>query len=284
LKARWGLLLIVPLCFSAILLLGSQAIFLKASLFADLGFGKTASVPDLSNYALILTDRYYAGTLWLTTYISLIVAGCCVVFGFPVANILARMRSHWVGLLLSMIVLTSFVTTVIQIVGLMIIFRADGPVNQVLLGLGLADRPFSLIGTVAGVVVGLVYASFGFAVMLMYSVAKTIPPSLEEAAAVHGASPLRIFTRVVLPLSLPGVVVGFLTVFNLSMGAFTSAALLGGGRVITLPVLIQRTMLIDVKYGMAGALAAVLLAFVVILNLMSAAVLNRFRAARMVAS
>jgi putative spermidine/putrescine transport system permease protein len=283
-RVRWGLLLIVPLLFSATLLVGSQAVFLKASAFADLGFGKTASMPGLSNYARILTDRYYLGTLWLTTYISLIVAGCCVLFGFPVANILARMRSRWVMLLLSLIVLTSFITTVIQIVGLIIIFRADGPVNHVLLGLGLVDRPFSLIGTVAGVVVGLVYSSFGFAVMLMYSIAKTIPLSLEEAAAIHGASPMRIFTRVVLPLSVPGLVVGFLTVFNLSMGAFTSAALLGGGRVITLPVLIQRTMLLDVKYGMAGALAAVLLVFVVVLNLMSVAVLNRFRAARLVVS
>jgi putative spermidine/putrescine transport system permease protein len=74
--------------------------------------------------------------------------------------------------------------------------------------------------------------------------------------------------------------VGFLTIFNLSMGAFTSAALLGGGRIITLPVLIQRTMLIDVKYGMAGALAAMLLLFVIVLNLMSVMILKRFRATR----
>ncbi|HVO87488.1 MAG TPA: ABC transporter permease subunit, partial [Casimicrobiaceae bacterium] len=97
-------------------------------------------------------------------------------------------------------------------------------------------------------------------------------------------SRLRIFARIIFPLSLPGIVVGFLTVFNLSMGAFTSAALLGGGRVITLPVLIQRTMLLDVNYGMAGALAAVLLAYVVLLNLLSIAALKRFRAARMVVS
>jgi ABC-type spermidine/putrescine transport system permease subunit I len=284
LKARWGLLLIVPLLLSATLLLGSQFVFLKASFFADLGFGKTSPIPDFSNYILILTDRYYLGTLWLTTYISSIVALFCVVAGFPIANILSRLRSRWTTVLLSVIVLTSFVTTVIQIFGLIIIFRADGPINSVLLNLGLIDRPFSLVGSVGGVVVGLIYASFGFTVMLMYSIAKTIPSSLEEAAAIHGATRLRIFVRIIFPLSMPGLVVGFLTVFNLSMGAFTSAALLGGGRVITLPVLIQRTMLLDVKYGMAGALAAVLLAFVVLLNLLSVAVLNRFRAARMVPS
>jgi putative spermidine/putrescine transport system permease protein len=114
----------------------------------------------------------------------------------------------------------------------------------------------------------------------MYGIVRTIPVSLEEAAAIHGASRLRVFRKVLLPLCLPGLVVGFLTIFNTSMGAFTSAALLGGGRVITLPVLIQRTMLLDVKYGMAAALAALLLAFVVILNLASVMVLRRLRHAQ----
>jgi putative spermidine/putrescine transport system permease protein len=78
------------------------------------------------------------------------------------------------------------------------------------------------------------------------------------------------------------LIVGFLTVFNISMGAFTSAALLGGGRIITVPVLIQRTMLLDVKYGMAAALAALLLLFVVCMNLLCVWILRQFRASRVV--
>lgn len=283
-RTRWGMLLIGPFLLSFALLAGSQLVFLKASLFADLGFGKMSTTVDLSNYFRIVTDGYYLKTLWLTCYISLIVAFCCIVAGFPIAQVLSRLRSRWTTVLLSIIVLTSFITIVIQVFGLIIIFRADGPVNQALLALGLINRPFSLVGTVGGVVVGLIYSSFGFAVMLMFAVLRTIPVSLDEAAAVHGASRLRVFQRIILPLSLPGVIIGFLTVFNLCMGAFTSAALLGGGRVITLPVLIQRTMLLDVKYGMAGALAAVLLVFVVVLNLLSVAVLRRFRASRLVLS
>jgi putative spermidine/putrescine transport system permease protein len=283
-NARWGWWLVGPFVLGFVLLASSQFMFLKASFFADLGFGKTSTTLDLSNYVRIATDGYFLRTLWLTTYISAIVAALCIVVGFPIAHVLARLSSRWTTLLLSAIVLTSFVTIVIQIFGLIIIFRADGPVNRLLLAVGLVSRPFSLVGTVGGVVVGLVYSAFGFAVMLLYSVARTIPPSLDEAAAIHGASRPRIFLRIILPLCVPGLVVGFLTVFNLCMGAFTSAALLGGGRVLTLPVLIQRTMLLDVKYGMAGALAAVLLVSVVALNLLSIALLRRFRAARMVVS
>jgi putative spermidine/putrescine transport system permease protein len=281
---RWGLWLIGPFLLGFTLLVGSQFMFLKASFFADLGFGKVSTTLDLSNYARIVTDRFFLRTLWLTTWISAIVAALCIVVGFPIAHVLARLRSRWTTFLLSAIVLTSFITIVIQIFGLIIIFRADGPVNRVLLATGIIGQPFSLVGSVGGVVVGLVYSAFGFAVMLMYSVARTIPVSLDEAAAIHGASRLRVFARIILPLSLPGLIVGFLTVFNLCMGAFTSAALLGGGRILTLPVLIQRTMLLDVKYGMAGALAAVLLLSVVALNLLSVAILKRFRAARMVVS
>ena len=279
-NARWGYLLIVPFLISATLLFGSQIVFLKHSFFVDLAFGRRAPEWTFGNYARILSDPYYLRTLWLTTYISFAVATACIGLGFPIAKVLARQRSRWTTLLLSTIVLTSFITTVIQIFGLIIIFRADGPVNRALLALGLIDRPFALVGTPGGVILGLIYASFGFGVMLMYGVVRTIPVTLDEAAAIHGATRFRTLTRVVLPLSLPGLIIGFLTIFNLSMGAFTSAALLGGGRVITLPVLIQRTMLLDVKYGMAGALAALLLLFVIVLNFASVAVLRRFRAGR----
>ena len=281
-KTRWGYLLIVPFLISAALLFGSQIVFLKQSFFVDLAFGRKSADWGFTNYARILSDPYYLRTLWLTTYIALAVAAACIAFGFPIAKVLARQRSRWSTILLSTIVLTSFITTVIQIFGLIIIFRADGPVNSALLGLGLIERPFALIGTPGGVIVGLIYASFGFGVMLMYGIVRTIPVTLDEAAAIHGATRWRTLTRVVLPLSLPGLIVGFLTIFNTSMGAFTSAALLGGGRVITLPVLIQRTMLLDVKYGMAGALAASLLLFVVVLNFASVAILRRFRTTRLI--
>ncbi len=180
--------------------------------------------------------------------------------------------------------MSSFVTIIIKIFGLVVIFQADGPLNRLLLWLGFVERPISLIGTVPGVVLGLFYFSAGFAVMLLYSVARTIPTSLEEAAAIHGASRWRVIRRIILPLSLPGLVVCFLTVFNMCMGAFTSAALLGAGKVLTLPVLIQRTLLMDVKYGMAGALSALLLISVLLINLGSVVMLKRFRSTRLVAA
>jgi putative spermidine/putrescine transport system permease protein len=185
-------------------------------------------------------------------------------------------------LLLAGIVVATFVTIVIKVFGLIILFSADGLINQVLMGIGIVDRPYTIIGNQTGVVVGLMHFTLGFGVLLLYSVIQTIPRSLEEAAQIHGASRWRMHMRVLLPLSLPGVTVGALMIFNMSMGAFTSAALLGGGRVFTLPVLIQRTVMMEVKYSMAGTLAAVLLVTVLLINLLAIFLIRRLRAARLV--
>jgi len=171
---------------------------------------------------------------------------------------------------------------VIKVYGIIVIFSADGGLNKLMMALGLLDRPYTIIGNQTGVVIGLMQFTMGFGVLLLYSVVRTIPVSLEEAATVHGASRIRVFWRVILPLSLPGVIVGALMIFNMCMGAFTSAALLGGGRVFTLPVLIQRAVIIKTEYGMGAALAAVLLVSVILINLISVFLLKRLRAARLV--
>lgn len=279
---RWGLFLGVPLAFATVLLVASQSVFLEASLHADLGFGRMAEAWSLANYRKALTDPFYLHVLRLTVTVSGIAAVLTIVVGFPIAYVLARMDARWVGLLMLGILLSTFVTIVIKIFGLVVIFSADGPINRFLLGLGLVDKPVNLIGTSGGVVVGLMYFSIGFAVLLMYAVARTVPRSVEEAAEIHGASRLRVFQRVILPMCLPGIAIGFLTVFNMCMGAFTSAALLGGGRVLTLPVLIQRTILLEVKYGMAGTVSAILLIAVLLINLLGIFMLRRFRAGRRV--
>lgn len=265
-----------------ILIIASQYVFLKGSFYEDLGLGRIGDTFVFKNYARFFTDTFYLRTLWITVKTSAVATLFTLLLGFPVAYLIARMKSKWSMLLLAGIVVATFVTIVIKVFGLIIIFAADGWVNQFLLGVGIVDRPYSILGTETGVVVGLMHFTLGFGVLLLYSVIQTIPVSLEEAAQIHGASRARMHLRVLLPLSLPGLTVGALMMFNMCMGAFTSAALLGGGRVFTLPVLIQRTVMMEVKYSMAGTLSAVLLITVLIINLLSIYLLRRFRTARLV--
>jgi putative spermidine/putrescine transport system permease protein len=273
--APWHRFLLPSLLVTLLLLVGSQAVFLHASFYKDLGYGMQADSVSFANYAKMLGDPFYLGVLWTSVALSAAASAWTVGLGFPTAYVLARARSRWAPAMLGLILLSAFVTIAIKIYGLMIIFAGNGVLNRALLALHLADGPVTLIGTRFGVVVGLSYFSFGFAVMLLYSVVRTIPRSLEEAAAAHGAGRVRTIWRVVLPLCLPGLATAFLTVFNLCMGAFTSAALLGAGRVLTLPVLIERSILGEVRYGLGGALAVLLMVSVLALNLLSAGIMRR---------
>ena len=275
-------MLLPSLMVMFLLIAVSQYVFLEGSFFRDLGLGQTSDEFDLSNYIKIFTDSFYLGVLWVTVKVSLLAALSTLILGYPLAYVISRMRSQWAMILLAGVVVTTFITIVIKVFGIIILFSGDGLVNQVLMGLGLVDLPYTIMGTQTGVVIGLMHFTLGFGVLLLYSVIQTIPRSLEHAAQIHGANRARVFWRVVLPLSLPGVTVGALMIFNMSMGAFTSAALLGAGKVFTLPVLIQRTVMMEIRYSLAAALAAVLLISVLLINLLSLYLLRRFRMARMV--
>ena len=281
-KTRWEIVLLPSFLLVGLLIVASQYVFLKGSFFKDLGLGRINDTATFVNYIRFFTDSFYLNTLWITVKTSALAALFTLILGFPVAYLIARMRSKWAMMLLASIVVATFVTIVIKVFGLIIIFSADGLINQALMGLNIIDRPYTIIGNQTGVVVGLMHFTLGFGVLLLYSVIQTIPRSFEDAAQIHGASRWRMHLRVLLPLSLPGVTVGTLMMFNMCMGAFTSAALLGGGRVFTLPVLIQRTVMMEIKYSMAGTLAAVLLITVLLINLLSIYLIHRLKSARLV--
>jgi putative spermidine/putrescine transport system permease protein len=281
-NARWHLMMIPPLAVSLLLLLASQYIFLRGSFFADLRIGRLGTDLTLQNYWRVVSDGFYLSALWLTVRLSVLVVLLTLLVGYPTAYMLARMKSAWATSLLALLIASSFVTIVIKILGLVILFSPSGLLNACLLWLGLIDQPVSLRGTEAGVVVGLMYFTMGFFVLLLYGVVRTIPPSLEHAAQLLGAPRWRVLWRVVVPLSLPGIVSSSLVVFNLCMGAFTSAALIGAGRVLTLPVLIQRTVMLDAKYAMGATLSVVLLLCGLLINLVSILVIGHLKATRRV--
>ncbi len=266
-SARWGWFLVVPLALSLALTIGTHFIFLEKSFFREMGFGNTGPMVGLANYLAVLQRPIYVDSIITTLRVAAVATLGCLVLAYPLAYVIARATGGWAILMLSGVLLTSLVSTPIKVLGLIIIFNKEGVLNRFLLWSGLIDSPVSVLGNEAGVVLGLIYYSLAFGVLLLYSVIRTIPVELEDAAAIHGAGRMRVFWRVILPISLPGVFAVALTVFSLSMGAFAAAALMGGGRVLTLPVLIYQTIFIETKYATASALAAILLVLVLLVNL-----------------
>ena len=278
-RFSWGLLMVPPLLLTLTMLLLTQFLFLQSSLHEDLGLGRLGPEFTLFNYLEFFIDPLYWGSLLLTLKLVVIVVVLTLVMTWPVAYVLARMTPSIAMFILSAIVASSFISIAIKVLGMVIIFSADGLLVRWLTRLGLADGSFRMLGTVPGVIIGYSHLAIGFMVMMLFSIIQTIPRRLEEAAEILGASRWRVYWRVVVPLSLPGVVSSSLILFNLLMGAFVSAIILGGGKVLTLPVLIQRSLMMFNEYGMAAALSAILLLVVLVINILSVFAVTRLRVA-----
>ena len=161
--------------------------------------------------------------------------------------------------MVTLLIASSLVTVVIKALGLMVLLSVNGPINKGLMVLGMIDHPIRLLNNDVGVTLGLVHYTLPLVVLVLFSVVQTIPESLEEAASSLGAGPWRAMYRVVLPLAMPGLVAAGLMAFNLAMGTFTSTALLGGGKVLTLPILIERKAILEVNYPVAATISMMLL-------------------------
>jgi putative spermidine/putrescine transport system permease protein len=276
-RARaWRWLLWPALGVSFLLFALPQVFFIAMGLHRNLGFGRISESYSLANYGRILTDPLYLSSFALTLRLSLAVTVIGLVLGFPTAYVLARAGARWASFLVSVLLISSFITVVIKVLGLIVILSQNGLVNAFLLRLGLVRAPVPLLSNQPGVLIGLVHYTLPFLVLILFSMIQTIPRSLEEAAEIQGATRLGVFRRVILPLAMPGVITGSLIAFNMSMGAFTSAVLLGGGRVLTLPVLIQRKIVFDVDYPLGSALSTTLLVVVFLINVALTSVAVRF--------
>jgi ABC-type spermidine/putrescine transport system permease subunit I len=172
---------------------------------------------------------------------------------------------------------SSFLSIVVKVLGLLLMFSSSGPLNKTLFWLGAITEPVTIVGNIPGVILGLIYYTLGFAILLFYSIVVTVPRSLEEAAEIHGASRAGVFRQVVMPLCLPGIAAGALMIFNVNMGGFSSTALIGAGKILTLPIVIQRTVILETNYGLGAALAVLLLVVVFVINAISVLLLLRAR-------
>lgn len=265
---RWDRFVWLPALVSLVFFVLPIATFLEVSLHRDTGLGLAAPEYSFANYKAIFSDIYYLRAIWRTTSLSVMATVIALALAAPTAFALSRASGRMASFWLNITLTTSLITVVIKLMGLNIIFGPSGPINELLRTLSIIDRPLQMVNNDIGVLVGLVQYSLPILILLLFGVAQTIPKSLEEAAEIYGASRATTFRRVVLPLMKGGLVSGGLIAFNMSMGAFTSAVVLGGGRVLFLPVLIQQHIIERAAYGMGAALAMVLLVFVLSINIL----------------
>lgn len=217
--------------------------------------------PDLGfqNFVLLWERPIYLQVLWNTVLISAAATPIALLFGYPVAHAMAH-GSGGTRRLLTFIVLLPFWTSLlVRSFATVILFQRRGPLNTLLIGLGVTDAPLPLIYNLTGVLLGAVQTLLPFVIFPLYSSMKRIDPALMQAAMTMGASPRRAFLRVYLPLSLPGLMTGATLTFISMLGYFVIPAMLGGPRQTMVAQLIQDQVAQLGSWGVAGALSFVLL-------------------------
>ncbi len=196
-----------------------------------------------------------ARTLWMSSVVTLI----CLLVGFPLAYLVARAEGHWATLLLVLLLLPFWTSLLVRTAAWVVLLQKEGIVNDALILLRLVDQPLQLIFNRVGVYIAMTHILLPFMVLPIYSVMKRIPSEHLRAAASLGARPTVGFLTIYLPQTVPGIGAGCLLVFVLAIGFYITPALVGGGSDQMLSYLIAQFALRTANWGMAGALAVVLL-------------------------
>jgi putative spermidine/putrescine transport system permease protein len=214
----------------------------------------------LHHYARFVGDDLYREALWVTLRIGAITTLSALLIGYPLAHLLARVRSRVGHALLLMAVIAPMLTgIVVRTFAWMTLLQDSGVINTTLSALGLIQRPLGLMYNEFGTIVALTHIYVPFMVLTLAGVIGRIDQRLEEAARSLGASRWQTFLEVTLPLSLPGILAGSLLVFALAISAYVTPSLMGGTDVLTLPMLIYQQVSASFNPNFAGALGVILL-------------------------
>ena len=223
--------------------------------------GAIAARPD--NYAFLLSDPLYFNALVNSLQIAATSAAICLLIGYPVALGIARAPARWRSALLLAIILPFWTSFLIRVYAWMALLKGDGVINGVLLALGVIDQPLQMMQTSFAVHLGIVYSYLPFMVLPLYATLERQDSSLLEAASDLGAPPWRAFLTITLPLSLPGVIAGFLLVFIPAVGEFVIPELLGNSRTLMIGKVLWTEFFNNRDWPLASSLAVAVLVLIV---------------------
>jgi putative spermidine/putrescine transport system permease protein len=242
------------------------------------GYSRTAGIirdPSLLNYQRIWFDPFYLDIVLRTFRVSLITTVVTLLVGYPLALQMSRASERVRGLITLAILSPLLISVVVRSFGWLVILGRNGLLDSLLALFGIHD--FNIMYTETAMVVGMVNVFLPYLVLSVVASLQSIDPALPRAAASLGATRWKVFLRVVLPLSLPGVTVGSMIVFCLASSAFVTPALLGGAALKVMSVLAYQQTMVLQNWPLAAAIAFSLLAVVLAVVGLQVRLLERSR-------
>ena len=258
-KSAWAWFLLAPplvlaLVFFVVPLLYLFWVSLHASSTSEL-YGAALT---LRNYTDVLGDSFYLTIVRRTLGVAAVILGLCLLIGYPVAYFVALLPVRRRMLAILLLLFPLMVSNVVRAYGWVSLLERRGVVNSTLRDLHLIDAPLDLLYTPSAVVIALMTILLPYMVISIANTLAALDRRYQEAAQALGASPLRAFLHVTLPLSTPGIASGTLLVFLLTLSAYVTITLLGGPRSKLLVSLIYDSVT-AFQWPRAAALAFVLL-------------------------
>ncbi len=210
-------------------------------------------------------DPVYLNTFVESFKLAIISTFFIVLLGYPFGYFMARLSPQGKKRMLMLLMIPFWTNSLIRLYGFIIILRANGTLDSLLMFLGLTERPLKILYTYPAVVIGMVYALLQFMILSVFSSAEKMDWSLVEASRTLGATKLEAFLTVTLKLTMPGLLSGIILTFIPSMGLFFIADILGGNKIVLVGSLIQDQLLKAHNWPFAAALAVVLMIFTTLL-------------------
>jgi len=248
------------LIYLVVFFLVPLALVLSYTFFERGRFGGIVYDFTLENYARAL-EPVYLSVLANSIVIASITTALALLIGYPTAYVMAQLPRRWRTIALILVVMPFWTNFLVRTYAWIVLLNTEGPLNGALVGLGILDAPLTLLYTPSAVVAGLLYAYLPLMILPLYAAIERLDPELREAAANLGASPVRTFLTVTLPLTLPGVLIGCIFVFVPSIGNFVIPELLGGGKTVMVGNLIRDQFLKarDWPFGSVLAMSVIVL-------------------------
>ncbi len=214
---------------------------------------------SLTNFERFFSDSLFFGALSNSLILAILVASLCLLLGYPVAYTIAKSRnSKRVTLYTTLVLISMQLDPVIRAYGLMVLLGDNGLINGSLIRAGWIQAPLPLMYNWFGTLVGLVQNCLPFMVLALIGIIRSINPSVEEAARSLGASRWQTFFRVTFLLTLPGILSGFLLVFSLGISSYSVPVLMGGWKVLLLPLHIYQQISERANFQFGALIAFIL--------------------------
>ncbi len=268
-KATLGFIAVWIMAFAVV----PNLLVVEASLLTKDPDGFLKPILSLGSYARLF-DPAMVTLLWNSLFLAGGATVICLLVGYPFAYVAARAGKDTGRLLLLFVMIPFWTNSLVRTYALIILLKADGVINKLLLSLGLIDSPLRLMYSKGAVFVGLAYTLLPFMILTLYSAIEKLDHRLIEAARDLGASPIKTFREITIPLTMPGIISGCMLVFIPALGMFYIPDILGGAKVMLLGNFIRDQFLSTrdwpmgsaASIGLALVMCAMLLAYYVSLR------------------